>query len=84
DNPVSMGQLGSLFAPQFPDALIVSMGGVEPCGTICLQWFSLQGVTEVNLQQRIDAILTSFIEFVSYLLEKSGFSPLDSALIGFS
>ncbi len=32
DNPVSMGQIGSWFAPQFPDALIVSIGGVEPCG----------------------------------------------------
>ncbi len=31
DNPVSMGQIGSWFAPQFPDALIVSIGGVEPC-----------------------------------------------------
>ncbi len=30
DNPVSMGQIGSWFAPQFPDALIVSIGGVEP------------------------------------------------------
>ena len=27
DNPVSMGQIGSWFAPQFPDALIVSIGG---------------------------------------------------------
>jgi hypothetical protein len=24
-----MGQIGSLFAPQFPDALIVSIGGAE-------------------------------------------------------
>ena len=32
DNPVAMGQIGSLFAPQFPDALIVSIGGAEPCG----------------------------------------------------
>jgi phospholipase/carboxylesterase len=29
DNPVAMGQIGSLFAPQFPDALIVSIGGAE-------------------------------------------------------
>ena len=27
DNPVSMGQIGSWFAPQFPDALIVTAGG---------------------------------------------------------
>jgi predicted esterase len=32
DNPVAMGQIGSWFAPQFPDALIVSIGGAEPCG----------------------------------------------------
>ncbi|VFS64307.1 putative hydrolase [Kluyvera cryocrescens] len=32
DNPVAMGQIGSWFAPLFPDALIVSVGGVEPCG----------------------------------------------------
>lgn len=30
DNPVSMGQIGSWFAPQFPNALIVSIGGAEP------------------------------------------------------
>ncbi len=43
DNPVSMGQIGSWFAPQFPDALIVSIGGVEPCGSNGRQWFSVQG-----------------------------------------
>ena len=32
DNPVAMGQIGSWFAPLFPDALIVSIGGAEPCG----------------------------------------------------
>ena len=27
DNPVAMGEIGSWFAPLFPDALIVSIGG---------------------------------------------------------
>ena len=84
DNPVSMGQIGSWFAPQFPDALIVSIGGVEPCGPNGRQWFSLQGVTEENRQQRIDAIMPTFIEIVRYWQEKSGVSPLATALIGFS
>jgi phospholipase/carboxylesterase len=66
DNPVSMGQIGSWFAPQFPDALIVSIGGVEPCGPNGRQWFSVQGVTEENRQQRIDAIMPTFIEIVRY------------------
>ena len=78
-----MGQIGSWFAPQFPDALIVSIGGVEPCGPNGRQWFSLQGVTEENRQQRIDAIMPTFIEIVRYWQEKSGVSPLATALIGF-
>ncbi len=43
DNPVSMGQIGSWFAPQFPDALIVSIGGVEPCGPNGRQWVFAAG-----------------------------------------
>lgn len=40
DNPVGMGQIGSWFAPLFPDALIVSIGGAEPCGPAPgRQWF---------------------------------------------
>ena len=53
DNPVAMGQIGSWFAPLFPDALIVSIGGAEPCGPPPgRQWFSVQGVSEENRQQR--------------------------------
>ncbi|HHU2784883.1 TPA: esterase, partial [Escherichia coli] len=29
DNPVAMGEIGSWFAPLFPDALVVSVGGAE-------------------------------------------------------
>jgi phospholipase/carboxylesterase len=42
------------------------------------------GVTEENRQQRIDAIMPTFIETVRYWQEKSGVSPLATALIGFS
>lgn len=52
DNPVAMGEIGSWFAPLFPDALIVSIGGAEPYGTTSgRQWFSVQGVTEENRQR---------------------------------
>ncbi|XUA20287.1 esterase [Citrobacter sp. OP27] len=84
DNPVSMGQIGSWFAPLFPDALIVSVGGVEPCGPNGRQWFSVQGVTEENRQQRIDAIMPTFIDIVRHWQKESGVSPLATALIGFS
>ena len=85
DNPVSMGQIGSWFAPQFPDALIVSIGGAEPCGPAPgRQWFSVQGVTEENRQARIDAIMPTFIETVRHWQRQSGVGPHATALIGFS
>jgi phospholipase/carboxylesterase len=39
------------------------------------QWFSVQGVTEENRQQRIDAIMPTFIETVRYWQEQSGVGP---------
>jgi len=84
DNPVAMGQIGSWFAPLFPDALIVSVGGVEPCGSTGRQWFSVQGVTEENRQQRVDAIMPTFIDTVRHWQKESGVSPQATALIGFS
>jgi phospholipase/carboxylesterase len=84
DNPVAMGQIGRWFVPLFPEALIVSVGGVELCGPTGRQWFSVQGVTEENRQQRVDAIMPTFIETVRYWQKESGVSPLATALIGFS
>lgn len=84
DNPVAMGQIGSWFAPLFPDALIVSVGGVEPCGPTGRQWFSVQGVTEENRQGRVDAIMPTFIETVRHWQKESGVGPQATALIGFS
>ncbi|WP_330982986.1 MULTISPECIES: esterase [Enterobacterales] len=84
DNPVAMGQIGSWFAPLFSQALIVSIGGIEPCGPTGRQWFSVQGVTEENRQQRVDAAMPAFIDTVRYWQKESGVSPLATALIGFS
>ncbi len=85
DNPVAMGQVGTGFAARFPDALIVSVGGAEPCGPApARQWFSVQGVTEENRQQRVDAIMPAFIETVRYWQRESGLGPQATALIGFS
>lgn len=64
DNPVAMGEIGSWFAPLFPDALVVSIGGIEPRGPEGRQWFSVQGVTEENRQTRVDAIMPVFVETV--------------------
>ncbi|HKS33953.1 MAG TPA: esterase [Enterobacteriaceae bacterium] len=83
DNPVSMGQIGSWFAPLFPDALIVSVGGAEASGT-GRQWFSVDGISEENRQQRVDAIMPTFIETVRHWQQQSGVRPQATALIGFS
>ena len=83
DNPVSMGQIGSWFAPLFPDALIVSVGGAEASGA-GRQWFSVDGISEENRQQRVDAIMPTFIETVRHWQRQSGVRPQATALIGFS
>lgn len=55
------GEIGSWFAPLFPDALVVSVGGAEPSGNPAgRQWFSVQGITEDNRQARVDAIMPTF------------------------
>lgn len=85
DNPVAMGQVGTGFTARFPEALIVSVGGVEPCGPApARQWFSVQGVTEENRQERVDATMPAFIEAVRYWQKESGLGPQATALIGFS
>ncbi|POT60004.1 esterase [Citrobacter amalonaticus] len=85
DNPVAMGEIGSWFAPVFPDALVVSIGGAEPSGPGAgRQWFSVAGVTEENRQARIDAIMPVFIETVRYWQKQSGVGPAATAMIGFS
>lgn len=84
DNPANMAQIGSWFAPLFPDALVVSVGGVEPCGPNGRQWFSVQGVTEENRQERVDAIMPSFVDRVRYWQQQSGVGANAIALIGFS
>lgn len=85
DNPVAMGEIGSWFAPLFPDALVVSVGGPEPSGPASgRQWFSVQGVTEDKRQSRVDAIMPVFIETVRYWQKQSGVGANATALIGFS
>ncbi|MGG7444578.1 esterase [Kosakonia oryzendophytica] len=85
DNPVAMGEIGSRFAVQFPDALVVSIGGAEASGPAPgRQWFSVAGVTEENRQQRVDTIMPVFIDTVRYWQKQSGLGARATALIGFS
>lgn len=85
DNPVSMSEIGRWFAPHFPDALVVSVGGPAPSGPEPgREWFSVQGVTEENRQARIDESMPRFVETVRYWQRQSGLTGAATALIGFS
>ncbi|MDR9890778.1 esterase [Pseudenterobacter timonensis] len=84
DNPVNMGEIGAHFTPRFPEALIVSIGGVEPCGPEGRQWFSVQNVTEESRQARVDAVMPAFIAIVRHWQQQSGIGAEATALIGFS
>ncbi|WP_435945804.1 esterase [Dryocola sp. BD586] len=85
DNPVAMGEIGRWFAPVFPDALVVSVGGPVASGSPQgREWFSVAGVTEENRQGRIDAVMPTFIEVVRYWQKQSGVAANATALIGFS
>lgn len=85
DTAKAMGEIGSWFAPEFPDALIVSIGGPAQSGFGGgREWFSVAGVTEENRQQRVDTAMPGFIETVRYWQQQSGVSAAATALIGFS
>lgn len=85
DNPVAMGEIGSWFAPHFPEALVVSIGGPAPSGPYQgREWFSVAGVTEENRQARVDAIMPTFVQVVRDLQKDSGVPANATALIGFS
>ncbi len=87
DNPISMGEIGRWFAPLYPDALIISVGGPDPSGPAGgpgREWFSIAGVSEENRQARINEAMPAFIEQVNYWQQHSGVRPGATALIGFS
>lgn len=85
DNPVAMGEIGSYFAKDFPQALVVSIGGPFAFGHADgRQWFSVQGITEDNRAQRIAEVMPGFVETVRYWQQHSGVGYAATALVGFS
>ncbi|WP_431225481.1 esterase [Serratia sp. L9] len=85
DNPVAMGEIGSYFAKEFPQALVVSIGGPFAFGNgNGRQWFSVQGITEDNRVQRIAEVMPKFVETVRYWQQQSGVGYAATALVGFS
>ncbi|MBI3311063.1 MAG: esterase, partial [Serratia liquefaciens] len=83
--PVAMGEIGRYFAKEFPQALVVSVGGPFAFGNgNGRQWFSVQDVTEENRAERIAEVMPQFVETVRYWQQQSGVKDAATALVGFS
>ena len=66
-SPQSMAPLGELLARQFAKAAIISVQAPDASDFgQGFQWFSVQGVTEENRFDRIEASMPRFVETVQY------------------
>jgi phospholipase/carboxylesterase len=83
--PQSLAPLGDVLAKSFPKAVVVSIQApdVSDFGQ-GYQWFSVQGVTEENRIERIEAAMPTFVEPVKDWQQKSGLNVEQTTLIGFS
>ncbi|MFW5398556.1 esterase [Yersinia sp. 1252 StPb PI] len=85
DSAAGMAPVGSHFAQAFPQALVVSVDGIFASNMGSgRQWFSVQGVTEDNRQERVDAVMSQFIDIIRYWQQKSGLGAQQTTLVGFS
>jgi phospholipase/carboxylesterase len=83
--PQSLSPLGDVLAKSFSQAAIVSVQAPDASDFgQGYQWFSVQGVTEENRVERIEAAMPAFIETVKYWQQKIGLSTEQTTLIGFS
>ena len=77
--------LGHLLAGEFPAAFVVSVAAPSPSDLGAgRQWFSVQGISEENRPERIEAAMPAFVATVSHWQKEAGVSLDAVALIGFS
>lgn len=85
DNPVAMGEIGSYFAKEFPQAFVVSVGSpFHSANSNGRQWFSVQEITEANRPERIAEVMPTFVDTVRYWQQHSHVNYAGTALVGFS
>jgi phospholipase/carboxylesterase len=84
-NAEDLVPLGQRLAQAFPSALIVSVAApgktVYPGG---LQWFSLDGVTDLNRVTRVVDALPGFLDEIRGWQRRAGVAAERTALVGFS
>lgn len=77
--------VGQALAARLPQACVVSVQAPHPSDMgQGWQWFSVQGVTEVNRSTRVNSAMPSFEEAVGHWQRETGMGPEATALIGFS
>lgn len=85
DSAAGIAPVGSHFALSFPQAWVVSIDGLFASSMGSgRQWFSLQGITEENRQERIDQVMPQFIAIVRQWQQQSGLNAQQTTLVGFS
>ncbi|WP_100636732.1 esterase [Marinomonas sp. ef1] len=83
--PQSLAPLGYVLAKSFPKAIVVSLQAPDASDFgQGYQWFSVQGVTEENRVERIEAAMPAFVETVKDWQQKNGLNAEQTTLIGFS
>ena len=77
--------LGESLAKRDPQAWVVNVRSPDPCDLgRGWQWFSVQGVDEVNRPSRVAAAMPRFVDAVRAWQRASGTDAQDTTLIGFS
>ncbi len=81
----NLAPLGQALALQRPDAWIVSVRSPEHSDFgQGWQWFSVQGVTELNRPDRVAVAMPAFMQRIQSWQSETGVGPERTTLIGFS
>jgi phospholipase/carboxylesterase len=84
-NAEDLVPLGQRLADAFPHATVVSLAAPEPMAYPGgLQWFSLDGINDINRVTRVAEVLPSFLDTIREWQRRAGVSPARTALVGFS
>ena len=84
-NAQDLVPLGQVLAAEFPEAFIVSIAAPLPSDLGAgRQWFSVQGISEENRAERVEAALPAFAETVARWQRDAGVGTDAVALVGFS
>ena len=84
-NAQDLVPVGQQFAARFPEAMVVSLEGLQPSDFgQGRQWFSVAGITEESRPARVAAVMPAFQALIQQLQQTSGVSAAKTTLIGFS